>query len=138
MNLNQIQKLVNKQIEKNSEFFNNVDFIVGMSRGGLMPAVLVATKLNKPLVTIYIDKQDNIFFDRTEWIKDKKVLIVDDIIRSGSTMTLATNHLLQYLPKENLFVFTLFSLKQLSDYPFNIMSIPVENDVTFPWDYDRQ
>ena len=42
------------------------DFIIGVSRGGLIPAALIATYLNKPLIAAYIDKQDNVYFDRGE------------------------------------------------------------------------
>lgn len=80
---------VMSEIEKhlwNSKDLGSIQFVVGISRGGLIPAAFIATKLNKPLLAAYIDKQDNVYFDRTDWIQGKKVLLVDDVIRTGKTI----------------------------------------------------
>lgn len=67
---------------------NKIDFIVGVSRGGLVPATFLSTFIDKPLVAIYVNKIDDysISCDRLDWLKNKRVLIVDDVIRSGRTM----------------------------------------------------
>jgi adenine/guanine phosphoribosyltransferase-like PRPP-binding protein len=64
----------------------NIEFIVGISRGGLFPAMVVSTAMVKPLVVAYIDKQDGVYFDRAEWIEGRNVLLVDDIVRTGKTI----------------------------------------------------
>jgi len=55
-------------------FLSQIDFIIGISRGGLIPATLLAAKINKPLIAIYIDKSNEIYFDRLIWINGKKFL----------------------------------------------------------------
>ena len=56
---------------KSSEL--NIEYILGMPRGGLIPAVMLSHKLNIPLF-------------KTGMILDNKVLIVDDICDSGGTL----------------------------------------------------
>jgi len=56
---------------KSSEL--NIEYILGMPRGGLIPAVMLSHKLNIPLF-------------RPGMILNNKVLIVDDICNSGLTL----------------------------------------------------
>jgi len=82
----EVEKIIKEFAHGNREFLEEIDFVAGMSRGGLVPAALLAAKIDKPLVAAYINKNDEIFFDRAEWIASKNVLVVDDIIRSGKTL----------------------------------------------------
>lgn len=66
------------------------DFIVGLSRGGLIPAVVLSHSLNIPMFPVEFSTRDSKFvavdvltLTRT-W--GKNVLIVEDIIDSGETM----------------------------------------------------
>ena len=139
MTLNDVQEEILTFLQRNEKFFERVDFIVGMSRGGLIPAAIIATKLNKPLITSYIDKQDNIYFDRADWVKDKVILVVDDIVRSGKTMFLLKQYLLENSePKEILF-YTIYSVSYLRQREFDVMisSKEIKEDIVLPWDYDR-
>jgi hypoxanthine phosphoribosyltransferase len=136
MTIDEIQKKVEKFIDENLKFFNKIEFVIGVSRGGLIPAVLVATKLDKPLVAAYINKRDEIFFDREEWLKGKTVLIVDDIVRSGKTLNL----LVKYLTKteiKTILIYTVFSVPTLRKYEISVSSEEVKDDVRFPWDHDK-
>jgi hypoxanthine phosphoribosyltransferase len=135
--LNKIQKQLNKRIEENKEFFNSIDFVIGMSRGGLIPAVLLSTKINKPLVTIYIDKQDKIYFDRLEWLKNKSILVVDDIVRSGHTLQLVKEYLTKNIDFKTINFFTLYSVKGMKKHSIEVISKELKKDIIFPWDYDR-
>lgn len=67
------------------------DLIVGLSRGGLFPALLLSHKLKVPLLPISYSSRkgkgddknhDNILPD----IEEKRILIVDDIADSGHTL----------------------------------------------------
>lgn len=104
-----------------------------------MPAALLAAKIDKPLVAAYINKQDEIFFDRVDWIKDKNVLVVDDVIRSGKTLWMLKNCLESNSAPKSISFFTLFKIKSLinDNYKITIFSREIEDDVVFPWDYDR-
>ena len=137
----EIEKQIDDFVKKYGpqEQIQQIEFIVGMSRGGLIPAVLLATKLNKPLVTIYINKQDEIFFDRTEWIKHKNVLFVDDVLRSGKTANLAYEYLKQNTEAQDILIYTLYTVMPLLKSEFSYLPIlrinnEVEEDVQFPWD----
>lgn len=68
------------------------DYVVGITRGGLLPAILISQYLDVPMETLKVSLRD----DRSEpehnlWMpKDaangKKILIVDDINDSGDTL----------------------------------------------------
>ena len=69
------------------------DYIVGIVRGGLVPAVHLSHKLKVPLVTVAWNMRDTTIFGRESicWIPEdlhegKKILIVDDIVDGGDTI----------------------------------------------------
>lgn len=106
--LDEMIQSVEKYLWRNKESLEkDIDFIIGISRGGLIPAVWISTRLNKPLITAYINKKDDVFLDRGEWIKKKNVLIVDDVIRSGKTFNKIKEMVLNYGANkvEGFFVF---------------------------------
>lgn len=117
--------------------FEEADFIIGISRGGLFPAAMIATQLNKPLIAAYIDKQDNVYLDRTDWIVGKKVIIVDDAVRTGKTL----NKIIELVRDANAASWdtaVLFTLRgaeqsQLAEEPLTIAG-DLEDNVVFPWD----
>lgn len=137
--LNEIKLEVDNFVDNHKSFFDQIDIVIGMSRGGLIPAVLVSTKLNKPLVTAYINKKDEIFFDRSEWIKEKNVLIVDDIVRSGKTMNFLKTYLEKNTNPNSILIYTIYAVTSMRDNFLNIAvsTTEVKEDVKFPWDYDR-
>jgi uncharacterized protein len=74
------------------------DYIVGISRGGLTPAVLLSHYLNLPLHTLKVTLRDGAEedCDHNAWMADdaigydtdkKNILIVDDINDSGATFS---------------------------------------------------
>ena len=131
VNYTQVIKAIDKLIKSVGYELEDVDFVCGISRGGLFPAMLVATKLNKPLVVAYIDKKDIVYFDRSEWIREKKVLLVDDIVRTGKTLFLIKNLLTDEGAKEikTLTIYDLISSDVDPDY-----SLMTKVDIRFPWD----
>jgi len=120
----------------NEQFLANIDFVVGVSRGGLVPAALLAAKIDKPLAAAYIDRSDGIFFDRSDWLKGKNVLVVDDIIRSGRTLWLVGRHLEGQTKPASIAFFALFRVVSLLDDNYKIPSLAtdVREDIIFPWD----
>lgn len=69
------------------------DYIVGLTRGGLIPATILSHRFNCPLYPLKVSLRDfqEADFRTTEkprWVdeQDKKVLIVDDINDSGNTI----------------------------------------------------
>jgi len=132
----EIEEGINGFIGENRDFLAGIDFVVGVSRGGLIPAALLAAKIDKPLAAVYIDKNDGIFFDRGEWIAGKNVLVVDDIIRSGKTLWLVKNHLEKCCRPKSISFFAFYRVLLLNDKKFNLLSFSreINEDVAFPWD----
>jgi len=69
------------------------DYIVGIVRGGLVPAVYLSHKLKIPMVTVAWNTRDNTRFGNEHncWIPEDinngtKVLLVDDIVDGGDTI----------------------------------------------------
>lgn len=69
------------------------DYIVGIVRGGTIPAVYLSHKLNKPLVTVAWSTRDKSIYGNESncWIPEdimdgKNILIVDDIVDGGDTI----------------------------------------------------
>ena len=117
--LSNIIQTTDKYLWKNRKNLDDIDFVIGVSRGGLIPAVWIATHLNKPFVTAYIDKQDDVFVDRIEWIKGKSILLVDDVIRSGKT---------SYKIEQLLLSLEIKSIKKFFVYEDKL------NNLKMPWD----
>lgn len=86
---------VNRGIDSFIQNFNfgGIELILGISRGGLVPATLLSQKTNIPMKAV------DPFSDVSEFV-DKKVLIVDDIYDSGRTLKYFKDH----LPKSEQFV----------------------------------
>lgn len=69
------------------------DFVVGIVRGGLVPAVCISHRLNVPLLTIQWSTRDFSEREIPFGIKvkhesgHKKLLLVDDIVDNGTTMS---------------------------------------------------
>jgi len=137
--LNNIKLEIDRFIDSNKSFFNQIDFVIGVSRGGLIPAVLVSTKLNKPLIAAYINDKDEIFFDRSEWIENKKVLIVDDIVRSGKTMHLLQSYINEHSKPKTVLIYTPYAVTSMRDHNYEIIvsTTEVKDNVEFPWEYDK-
>jgi len=132
----EVEKIIGDFVEGNKDFLEKIDFVIGVSRGGLAPAALLAAKIDKPLAAAYINKNDEIFFDRAKWIEDKNILAVDDIIRSGKTLRLLKNHLQAHCRPRMVSFFTLYRVKLLQNKNYNVESFSQEinGDVIFPWD----
>ena len=101
------------------------DIIVAITRGGMIPACLMAQLLNiRDIDALNIEyyagdsntlEQPFIFPKRYDHINRRKVLVVDDLTESGKTLNYALDYLKQFRPSE-LKVFTVFKKKSS---PFN-------------------
>jgi uncharacterized protein len=79
--------------------FPEVDLVVGIASGGVVPASLVAFYLDKPLQVVainYRDEDNNPRYDApqllkkgTELITGKHILLVDDVSVTGKTLITA-------------------------------------------------
>jgi hypoxanthine phosphoribosyltransferase len=67
------------------------DYVVGLTRGGLVPANLVSQYLAVPMETLKVSLRDGEDCESNFWMPEdavngKKILIVDDINDSGATL----------------------------------------------------
>ena len=69
------------------------DYLVGIVRGGSVPAVYLSHKLKIPVVMVAWNTRDNTEFgtDSVTWIPEdllagKRIIIVDDIVDGGQTI----------------------------------------------------
>ena len=134
-----LPKTIDYLVDKhNLDGENKPDFIIGMSRGGLIPAAMIATKINVPLVAAYIDKHDHLYVDKQDWLWDKNILIVDDICRTGWTLSKAYR-LVKKITDGFVTTLTMYNLveeNQKKDINPDF-SNTTRTDIKFPWDYDR-
>ena len=136
VSLEEIKNIIDGFAQNNAALAERIDFVIGVSRGGLIPAALLAARIDKPLVTAYIDKNDVISFDRTEWITGKNILVVDDIIRSGKTLWLLKNYLGENAVPAAISFYALFRVIPLAQPQFHVEAFAkdINCDVIFPWD----
>ena len=67
------------------------DYVVGLTRGGLYPAILISEYLEIPMHTLKVSFRDDNDTEINGWMPDdveagKRVLIVDDINDTGRTI----------------------------------------------------
>lgn len=84
---------------KSLDFPQKFDLVVGIARGGIVPAYLAASYLNLPLELVWINFRDR--HHQPKWgkpklikqmdfeYKNQKILLVDDRTNSGKTFQLA-------------------------------------------------
>ena len=99
--------LITEQIKNDKDW--QPDYIVGLVRGGAIPAVFLSHKLDVPVIMIHWSERDNKelnnIYNTHEWIAQeinsgKKILIVDDIIDSGISIKNVTDYWQQHLTKK--------------------------------------
>lgn len=67
------------------------DYIVGLTRGGLIPAVVMSHNLDIPMHTLEVKLRDHANTESNLWMAEdafagKKILILDDINDTGDTL----------------------------------------------------
>ena len=118
------------------------DIIVGIARGGLIPACILADLLGTPELTfIQIEFYTDINQTRMEpvlkqklatQLTGRKTLLVDDIVDSGQSLRLAKTHLKQQNALE-IKTATLYQKPQSTIVP-NFYEKQTNSWVVFPWD----
>jgi uncharacterized protein len=111
----------------------NVDCIVGIASGGIVPASLLAHQLRRPLylLTINYRAPDNcpqrespaLLNNIPDLPPNSRILLVDDVSVSGQTLNLARKLLSQH----SIITFT---LKGQADY---VLFPDIETCVRWPW-----
>lgn len=120
-----------------------LDTIIGLSRGGLMPASTLSQMLNVPLLPVSYSSKKGKGDDRNHTNQlpviegKKKILILDDICDSGHTLKEVAD---AYLNGSNVAVYTAaIYYKRIMNPPIipNLIWVIIPEDapfVTFPWE----
>lgn len=116
----------------------DVDHIVGIASGGIVPASLIAHQLNRPLSLIEINyraRDNSPRYPRPvllSWqplpVGGQRVLLVDEVSVTGKTMEFAKTFLTDHE------VIT-FALKGKADY---VLFPDIESCVNWPWKLESQ
>ncbi len=137
---NQIYDLLLTQSEKIQNY--KPDLIVGIARGGLIPARILTDLLETPQFdTIEVEFYLGINQTRPEpelkqqlsaSVTDKKILLVDDIADTGKSLQLAKSHL-QDKGSQEIKIATLYLKPQSITKP-DFYEKQTSSWVIFPWD----
>lgn len=142
-NYKDIEKYCLKIYEQITKTNYSPDYIVAISVGGLFPAIHFARLFNtRNLTTIginsYFKKKQNkikiINLPEKKLLKNKKILLVDDISDTGKTIEFVVNLLKKEYKVKDIKTATIFvnkiNCKYYSDYYYK----EVNKWVFFPWD----
>ncbi len=119
------------------------DIVVAIGRGGLVPARILCDYLHiKDLTTIKVehwgitatpDKRAVVRYPLNTNIKDKKVLLVDDITDTGDTLRVSIQYLKSFKPREirTAVIIHKTTSKFIPDY--YIKKVSMWRWIIFPW-----
>jgi uncharacterized protein len=112
----------------------DVDIVIGIGDGGIVPAALTAQKLNRDLKIIKISHRDEFNIPKNlkpelvktldEKIINKRILLVDDVSVTGKTLdkakeVFAGNTIITFVFKGNAADYTLFkNIKECVAWPW--------------------
>ena len=108
----EIDRLVDVLCEKIITQIPSIDSVMGLPRGGLIPAVMVSHRLGLPLVTL----------------PEPHTLVIDDIADSGVTLTNTPGiytAVLHYKPHTSVFKPDLYSVEYKGD-----------DFLVYPWEHE--
>ena len=135
----QLSKLLAQEIIKNHP---SIKGIVAVTRGGMIPACIVASELEIRTIEVFAIKsyQNNFSQSKIEIITEPKNaladkgegwIIIDELVDSGNTL----NHIRETLPKASFYsVFTKMNHPNITSF---MEEYPKESWVYLPWEkYD--
>lgn len=120
----------------------NPDYIVGIKRGGLVPAVKLSHLLNKPMILISCQLRDNNdheikMLEAEQLPRNKNILIIDDICDAGETLHKITVEFMknQFCNVKTCVLYHNTAQKFHTDYyAKTINRSKDERWIHFPWD----
>lgn len=114
-----IEQLVDSLADDIKESGKNFTLIAGVTRGGLVPAVMLSHRLGIPMVGIASNEMIE---------HDHETLIVDEIYDTGKTI----NKLRELNPRAKFAV--LYSNRFLPELDFPGVRQALDNWIVFPWE----
>lgn len=140
MSWSQYGDLVTKLAENVAASGERFDLVIGIARGGMPVAMVIADKLGIKVdflnVKSYTDVGERvkpkILSTITEKIADKRVLVVDDLVDGGATMESITEYLSTQSPSD-MKTAVLFT-KPWSTFAPDFSLKVVDNWIVFPYE----
>jgi hypoxanthine phosphoribosyltransferase len=118
------------------------DFIVGVGRGGLIPATMLAYKLKKKVIAFGINTYEDmvqtgkyaVYQHITVPIKESKILVVDDICDTGNTFNIIRD--IYGKEKHLKFEFASLFVKDSKSHLVDYYGLSVSDGIwlDFPWE----
>ena len=122
------------------------DYIVGLTRGGLIPAVMASHKVDVPMKALKVSLRDHVDDNDHNWAiaedaqAGAKILVIDDINDTGATLNWIVNDWKLNKVKHNVKFAVLFdnlssSFGQEVDYcATEINKAEKDEWIVFPWE----
>ena len=118
------------------------DLVVGIARGGVIVGAVIASamevdffpiKVTRRMMAEVVNEEPTLVIKPYTYAQGKKVLLVDDISRTGETMRIARRALEVFHP-------TIIKTACYADYSGDgykpdFFKISVDTQLAFPWDY---
>lgn len=130
---NTIDELVKEVANRASSF--KPTHIVGITRGGLIPAVMLSHSFDLPMETLGVSFRDNRATHHTKFkpIDDARYLIVDDINDSGTTFKVVSDI---FRNRRLIFATSALINKEKSGFDVDFYGEMFYHDdwINFPWE----
>jgi len=134
-------KLVAELIDRIRSRGQTFDLIIGIARGGIPVAMVIADQLEVQIDFINVKsytgeaarEKPRIISTLTEDVKGKRVLVVDDLIDEGDTMSTVLSYLKPKKPK-SLSTAVLFKKPWSKHEPDYFLEV-LDKWVVFPWEH---
>ena len=130
---NTIDELVKEVANRASSF--KPTHIVGITRGGLIPAVMLSHSFDLPMETLGVSFRDNRATNHTKFkpIDDARYLIVDDINDSGTTFKVVSDI---FRNRRLIFATSALINKEKSGFDVDFYGEMFYHDdwINFPWE----
>ncbi len=123
------------------------DYIVGLTRGGLIPAVVMSHTLDVPMHALKVSLRDHVGEDHDSGLSDlaatgANILVLDDINDTGATLNWIVNDWkLNELPRHNVKFAVLFDnlssgfQKEVDYCDTEINKAEKDEWIVFPWEH---
>ena len=127
--LDELMRRIRKYLER------DFDLVVAIERGGLLPAYLASRFLNIPMRSLCINLRDKKNRQRFEtprlvepkdfFSQNKKILLVDDVAKSGATLAFAKGQLSEAESIKTLVIYGVADISLFGE---------LNKCVLWPWD----
>jgi hypoxanthine phosphoribosyltransferase len=118
------------------------DLVVGIARGGVIVGAVIASamqvdffpiKVTRRVMMEVVNEEPTLVIKPYAYAQGKKVLLVDDISRTGETMRIARRALEMFHPE--VIKTACYADYQGDGYQPDFYKMTVDAQLAFPWDY---